>query len=106
MSPRSWVRVARGGAAAGSAAGAYVALFPRSRVLMWLPLLDDAVEIPAIVLVATWCLCQLIAAAQAFAPATTGGVAALWNVIGGLVMGAGVVHLLVRRERMRVEWWN
>lgn len=102
----SMVIVAGAGGAAGSVAGAYFALFPRSRVLMWLPLLDDAVEIPAVVLVAAWCLCQLIASAQPFAPEAFGGAAALWNVLGGLVMGAGVVHVLVRRERMRVEWWS
>ena len=94
------------GAAVGAAAGGYVALFPRSRVLMWLPLLNEAIEIPAVVLVAAWCLCQLIAAAQAVAPAATGGAGALWNVIGGLVMGAGVVHVLVVRDRLRVEWWS
>ena len=100
--------VVGGGAAIGALAGAYMALFPRSRVLMllWLPFLSDAVEIPAIVLVAVWGLCQVIAAANAFAPPGTGGTPALWNVLGGLVMGAGVAHLLVRRDRLRVEWWS
>jgi membrane associated rhomboid family serine protease len=105
-SPAAFRTVIGAGAAVGSTAGAYLALFPRSRVLMWLPVVNEAVEIPAVVLIATWCLCQLIAAADAFAPAGTGGVAALWNVIGGLVMGAGLAHLLVRRERLRVDWWS
>ena len=94
------------GAAVGAVAGAYVVLFPRSRVLMWMPIPNDAVEIPAIVLIVAWWLCQLIAAANAFAPPGTGGVAAVWHVMGGLLMGAGVAHLLVRRERLRCEWWS
>jgi membrane associated rhomboid family serine protease len=107
-SPMTYQVVLGAGGATGALAGAYVALFPRSRVLMlvWLPFLHDAVEIPAIVLVAAWGFCQLVAAADIYAPPGTGGVAALWSVAGGLVMGAGVVHLLVRRERLRVEWWH
>jgi membrane associated rhomboid family serine protease len=104
----SFTIVVGAGGAVGALASAYVALFPRSRVLMvvWLPFFQDAVEVPAIVIVAVWACCQLIAAADLFAPAGTGGVPALWSVLGGLVMGAGVAHLLVRRERLRVEWWN
>jgi hypothetical protein len=33
-------------------------------------------------------------------------VPALWSALSGRVFGAGVVHLLARRERLRVEWWS
>ena len=104
-----WMGVVVGaGAPAGAIAGGYAALLPRSRVLMliWLPFDFDAVELPAVILLGVWSCAQVMAAADGIAAPGTGDVPALWSALSGLVFGAGVVHLLARRERLRVEWWG
>jgi membrane associated rhomboid family serine protease len=99
-------------AACGTAAGfiaAYVLMFPRSRVLMLVPVVVglEVADVPAWVVFAPWAFLQGAAAWSALAalvPADMLGMAA--SVAGGALAGALGSLLLRRPERMRVEWWD
>jgi membrane associated rhomboid family serine protease len=75
--------------------GAYLALYPESRLvtLVPLPFFTRVVELPAVVLGCLWLVLQF-----ASRIGMTG--------VGGLIAGAVSVRLFRRPERMRVEWWN
>lgn len=77
--------------------GAYMVLFPRTRVhtLVILGWFWDTVEIPAIYLLGVWFLLQLIPGMSM----QVGGGVAYWAHIGGFVAGL-VVILLVGRSRI------
>jgi membrane associated rhomboid family serine protease len=79
--------------AVGGVMGAYFALYPRSSMLVLVPLPLTAVEIPVAVFLALWCLLHLLAGAIA-AP------------FASFFAGAGLCLLMKRPERVRVEWWS
>jgi membrane associated rhomboid family serine protease len=89
------------GAVAG-VIGGYVALFPRSRVLLAVPLPLvhwEAIEMPAPFVMGVWFLVQM-----------SGGLSMpvaipFWQVAGGFVAGLAVVWIFRRPERQRIEWW-
>jgi membrane associated rhomboid family serine protease len=96
------------GAVAGVAA-AYAAMFPRSRVLMLVPVVVgvEMTDVPAWVIIGLWAIVQAAAAwssltwsAAADAPGITASVAA--GAAAGVLAGAA----LRRPERMRVDWWD
>ena len=78
--------------------GAYIVLFPRSRVLTLVPLLFFffTVQLPAVVLLGYWFLIQFLSGVGSLGMHTQGGVA-FWAHIGGFVLGA----LLVVGSRRR-----
>jgi rhomboid family protein len=79
--------------AVGSVIGAYFLLYPKSSVLVLIPVPLSTVEIPAVVFLGLWCLLQIL----------TGTV-----VVPFASFFAGAVLCLVmkRPERVRVEWWS
>lgn len=89
------------GAVAG-VIGAYLVLFPRSRVLLAVPLPlvhREAVEMPAPFVMGVWFLLQI-----------SGGLSTpvalpFWQMAGGFVAGLALVFILRRPERARIEWW-
>jgi membrane associated rhomboid family serine protease len=89
------------GAAAG-VIGAYVALFPRSRVLLAVPLplvTWEAIEMPAPFVMGVWFLLQI-----------SGGLSTpvdipFWSIAGGFAAGLATVWIFRRPERQRIEWW-
>jgi membrane associated rhomboid family serine protease len=97
--------IGSGGAVAGVAA-AYFYLFPKSQVLVLVPmgLVLDLVEVPAVFLVALWLLLSA-AGATAGVEAAAGGFAASAH-LAGLMVGFGLAPVLTRKERLRVEWWD
>lgn len=82
--------------------GAYLTLFPRSRVLVLLPSIPtDLVEVPAAALAVGWVLVQVAGA--------LGGAAGRPSFVTlATGMAAGVLGALILRrpERSRVEWWG
>ena len=100
--------VAAGGAVAGLSA-AYFLMFPRSRVLMLVPVVVgiDVVDVPA------WCVCGVWAMVHGAAAGTvvaleagTGGLALIVGLFAGALTG-GLGWLVFRRpERMSVDWWD
>ena len=78
--------------------GAYIVLFPGSRVLTLVPLLFFffTVQLPAVVFLGYWFLIQFVSGVGSLGLHTQGGVA-FWAHIGGFVLGA----LLVIGSRRR-----
>jgi membrane associated rhomboid family serine protease len=88
--------------------GAYLVLFPYSRVLVLLPLVAfiDIIEVPALMFLALWAIVQVLAGTgRLLDPAGPGGIAFLTQ-LGGFVAGVVGVWLFRRPERERVEWWG
>ena len=97
--------VGASGAVAG-VLGAYLVLFPQSRVLTLVFVVF--VEVPAVLLLGLWFATQLLSGLGTLAivrPEDMGGVA-FWAHAGGFAAGAALVLLFRRPERMRVEWWD
>ncbi|HJY86290.1 MAG TPA: rhomboid family intramembrane serine protease [Candidatus Acidoferrales bacterium] len=78
--------------------GAYIVLFPRSRVLTLVPLIFFffTVQLPAVVILGYWFLIQFLSGLSALGEQTGGGTA-WWAHIGGFILGA----LLVMGSRRR-----
>jgi membrane associated rhomboid family serine protease len=81
------------GSAVGSVIGAYFVLYPRSSMLVLIPLPLMAVEVPVAVFLGLWCVLQML----------TGALAAPF---AGFFAGAALCFVLKRPERARVEWWS
>ena len=97
--------VGASGAIAG-VLGAYLVLFPQSRVLTLMVIVF--VEVPASLLRGRWFATQVLSGLGTLSlvqPEDLGGVA-FWAHAGGFAAGAALVLLFRRPERMRVEWWN
>jgi membrane associated rhomboid family serine protease len=88
--------------------GAYLVMFPHSRVLTLIPIFFfiQLIEVPAVVLLAVWFLLQLLSAAGTLGSAADLGGVAFWAHATGFVAGTIAILLLRRPERQRVEWWD
>jgi len=105
-SPASVPVVGASGAVAG-VIGAYLALFPRSRVLALVPRVTpawDVIELPAALIAVVWIGLQLAGGlGHPFGPPD--GLLG-WAPGVGLAAGALLVWVFRRRDRLRVEWWG
>jgi membrane associated rhomboid family serine protease len=110
LRPDAWVPLVGAGGLVAGLIGGYVALFPRSRVLLLVPLpsIDiDLVEVPATLVAAVWLLLQVAGSVGPLEFTTVEGRGPnLWTQMGGLAFGALLVRLFRRPERARVEWWG
>jgi len=98
-----------GSAVASGMVTAYLVMFPRSRVLMLVPVVVglEVADVPAWVVFGLWAVVQAAAAWSALtwnAPADAGGLAV--GLAAGAAAGALGGWLLPRPDRMRVEWWD
>jgi len=106
VDPDSLVPMVGASGAIAGVLGAYLVLFPQSRVLTLVFIV--LVEVPAVLLLGVWFATQLLSGLGALAvvrPEDMGGVA-FWAHAGGFAAGAALVLLFRRPERMRVEWWD
>ncbi|MGI8671249.1 MAG: rhomboid family intramembrane serine protease [Luteitalea sp.] len=97
--------VGASGAIAG-VLGAYLVLFPHSRVLTFVFI--TFIEVPAVLLLGLWFATQLLSGLGTLAavrPQDMGGIAFFAHA-GGFIAGAALVLLFRRPERMRAEWWD
>lgn len=81
--------------------GAYMRLFPLSRVIVVVPIIFIPLffELPAFVFVGLWFLLQILqGAVELLAPAASGSVA-WWAHVGGFVVGFALAPWLVRAHR-------
>jgi len=104
--PSSLLPVLGASAATGGVVGGYLALFPRSRILLLVPARDglDALEVPALLLPGFWLLAQMIwSLGPSFTADTSAGMAAH---LGGAAAGALAVWVFRQPARTRVEWWG
>jgi membrane associated rhomboid family serine protease len=97
--------VGASGAIAG-VLGAYLVLFPRSRVLTLIPLFifPWLVEIPAYIFLGIWFLSQLSSGLLSIGAMGNFGGIAWWAHIGGFLFGIVAGRLLVRRRRPDIDW--
>ena len=81
--------------------GAYLLLYPRSRILTLIPIFFflQFVEIPAFIFLGYWLLIQILSAS--FTPKNVGGIA-WWAHIGGFVVGLVFIKLFDLIPRMRM----
>jgi membrane associated rhomboid family serine protease len=79
--------------------GAYIILFPRSRILTLVPLLIIFFlwRIPAVLILGYWFVIQFLSGLSAAAGAQQGGVA-VWAHVGGFIIGAIIVLILGLRR--------
>ena len=85
--------------------GAYLVMFPRSRVLVLVIFFFflDIIEVPALMLLGLWFGVQLISGAGLVAG--MGSLVAYWAHIGGFAAGLAGVWLFRKREREQPDWW-
>jgi membrane associated rhomboid family serine protease len=88
--------------------GAYLIMFPQSRVLTLIPLfiIWEIVEIPAVIVLGIWFVLQLLSGVGSLASTDTHGGVAFWAHIAGFVCGMALVPLFKRSERQSVDWWS
>jgi membrane associated rhomboid family serine protease len=90
--------------------GAYIVLYPHSRVLTLLPFPIMVFEVPAIVLLGLWFALQFLSGVGSLASVASGeapvGGIAFWAHVAGFAFGAVAVFVFRRPERQRVEWWD
>ncbi len=109
MNPDSIVPMIGASGAIAGVMGAYLVLYPRSRIVTLVPFVFTIVEIPALFFLGVWFLMQFmsglgsVVAAASSEPA--GGIA-FWAHVAGFVAGLSGVIVFRRPERQRVEWWN
>ena len=102
--------VGASGAVAG-VMGAYLVLYPRSRIVTLIPIIIifKVIEIPAMAFLGIWFLMQFIngLGTAALSPAgQAGGGIAFWAHVAGFAAGAAGIFAARRPERARVEWWD
>ena len=92
--------------AAGAVIGGYFALFRRSRVLVliYAVVIAEAVELPALLVVAFWVALHAVALDPI--ESLHLGRALLAAELAGLVAGAAAAWPLRRPERMTPDWWG
>jgi membrane associated rhomboid family serine protease len=109
LQPNSVVPMVGASGAIAGVMGAYLVLYPHSRVLMLFPFPIFLFELPAVVFLAIWFVVQFLNGISQLPfleqDAISGGVA-FWAHVMGFVAGLILVIFMKRPERTRVEWWD
>ncbi len=109
LNPDSLVPMVGASGGIAGVMGAYLVLYPRSRVLMLFPFPVILFELPALVFLGIWFLVQFLNGINQLPVfernAISGGVA-FWAHVMGFVAGLILVLIMRRPERTRVEWWD
>jgi membrane associated rhomboid family serine protease len=109
LDPDSTVPMVGASGAIAGVMGAYLVLYPRSRVLMLFPFPVFLFELPAIVFLGMWFFVQFlngIGQLPVFQQDQISGGVAFWAHVMGFVTGLILVGIMKRPERTRVEWWD
>jgi membrane associated rhomboid family serine protease len=105
-SPYSFLPTVGASGAIAGVMGAYLVLYPRSRVLtMIFPFIFWIIEVPAVFFLGYWFVLQLLSVGVMADTASAGGTA-FWAHIAGFLTGVLMVFVFRRRERQQVEWWS
>ena len=109
LNPDSLIPMVGASGAIAGVMGAYLVLYPHSRVLMLFPFPPILFELPAVFFLGLWFLMQFlsgIGTLPIFQGATISGGVAFWAHVAGFVCGLALVVPMRRRERMKVDWWD
>jgi membrane associated rhomboid family serine protease len=107
MSPNSVLPMVGASGAIAGVLGAYLVLYPTSRVLTLIPLFIfiEIIELPAILLLGLWFVMQLFnAGAVAMTAATHGGGVAFMAHAAGFAAGVIGVFVFRQPERRKPRW--
>lgn len=109
LEPDSVVPMVGASGAIAGVMGAYLVLYPHSRVLMLFPFPLFLFELPALVFLGLWFVVQFLNGISQLPlleqGALTGGVA-FWAHVAGFLAGLILVVFMKRPERTRVDWWD
>ena len=109
LEPQSLVPMVGASGAIAGVMGAYLVLYPHSRVLMLFPFPVFLFELPAVAFLGLWFVVQFlngIGQLPVFQQDQISGGVAFWAHVMGFVTGLILVVFLRRPERTRVEWWD
>jgi len=105
--PSSQIPTVGASGAIAAVLGAYLVLFPRSRVATFVPIgfFMRLTMIPAIIVLGFWFVMQLFSGVMSIGGADVGGVA-VWAHVGGFVAGVVMAWLLGSRRRPQsaISW--
>jgi membrane associated rhomboid family serine protease len=107
ISPNSVLPMVGASGAIAGVLGAYIVLYPNSRVLTLVPIVFfiEIIEVPAILLLGLWFVMQLFnAGAVAMTAATHGGGVAFMAHAAGFAAGLIAVFAFRRPERRSARW--
>ena len=109
LTPNSLVPMVGASGAIAGVMGAYLVLYPRSRVLMLFPFPPILFELPAVFFLVIWFLVQFLNGINQLPifehDAISGGIA-FWAHVTGFVSGLVLVVFMRRPERATVDWWD
>jgi membrane associated rhomboid family serine protease len=108
FSPGSRVPMVGASGAIAGVLGAYLVMFPKSRILTLLPVFVfvQIIEVPALFFLGFWFLLQLLSGVGSLGQQADVGGVAFWAHAGGFAAGMAAVRFFRRPERLRVEWWD
>jgi membrane associated rhomboid family serine protease len=108
MDPGSVIPMVGASGAIAGVMGGYFVLYPHSRVLTLFPFPIMIFEVPAVFFLGLWFFVQFLSGLGSMAAtgAEMPGGVAFWAHVMGFVAGAGLVKVMRRPERERVEWWG
>jgi membrane associated rhomboid family serine protease len=106
MDPSSMLPTIGASGAIAGVMGAYIVLYPHSRVLTLVPIFIyiEIIELPAVLLLGVWFVMQIFSAGAVAVTAGTesGGVAFVAHVAGFVV---GMIGVLILQKRNRRDLW-
>ena len=109
LDPDSTVPMVGASGAIAGVMGAYLVLYPHSRVLMLFQFPSLRFELPAVAFLGMWFFVQFlngIGQLPVFQQDQISGGVAFWAHVAGFVAGVVLVVFMRRPERTRVEWWD
>jgi membrane associated rhomboid family serine protease len=108
FSPGSRIPMVGASGAIAGVLGAYLVLFPRSRILTLVPIFIfiQIIEVPAIIFLGLWFALQLFSGVGTLGQSADVGGVAFWAHAGGFAAGMIAVWFFRQPERQQVEWWD
>jgi membrane associated rhomboid family serine protease len=86
--------------------GAYILLFPKSRIVTLVPIFFflHIVEIPAAVFLLIWFIIQFFSGVATLAASKSTGGVAFWAHVGGFVVGLVLTRFFIKKGYYRTGW--
>jgi membrane associated rhomboid family serine protease len=109
LNPDSPVPMVGASGAIAGVMGAYLILFPHSRIVMLFPFPPIVFELPAVLFLVMWFAIQFlngVGTLPVFGARGLSGGVAFWAHVMGFAAGVVLVRIMRPAERATVEWWD